>query len=176
MYSRETFVPATYFEHNVFSPAFADITQGNLARTCGEYIPLRTRENQYIIHTARVSPFSLLLFRRFSIRDSPTKHCETPRLRNWSLKLPGIIDRSCFLSNFYQIDFSTSFSDTGSSKARDTRCYRFAFREILFRRINDSSSSWSTSNAWNVFWRFFELARRNLFIFLRIRSHVQKRF
>lgn len=52
-WSRETFVQARLerFEHNVFSPAFADITQGNLARTCGKYIPLLsyTRKSVYYI-------------------------------------------------------------------------------------------------------------------------------
>ena len=44
------------FEHNVFSPAFADITQGNLARTCSEYIPLHVKIS--ILYTRPACPLS----------------------------------------------------------------------------------------------------------------------
>lgn len=52
-WSRETFVQARLerFEHNVFSPAFADITQGNLARTCGKYPPPYVHAKISILYT-----------------------------------------------------------------------------------------------------------------------------
>lgn len=61
--------------NNIFSSAFADITQGNLARTWGEYILPHRRENQYIIPRTLFLPPSLsfsLFFTRFV---SPSISC-----------------------------------------------------------------------------------------------------